>query len=277
MDYLFPVIAGPCQLESATHAIMIACHLLELQQELPIKIIFKGSFDKANRTSVNTKRGVGISEGLEILAAVKDATNLPVITDVHLPEHAVACAKVCDILQIPAFLCRQTDLLIAAGETGRFINIKKGQFLSPHDMQHAAEKVLSTGNQNILLCERGTCFGYRDLVVDMRSLLIMQNLDWPVIYDATHSVQNMGGAGGMSGGSREFIIPLLRGAIATGCDGIFLECHENPAGAPSDGAVMIQLDSVKSVLQTVVNLKKIVYEKCDIKSRRFQVLNNLLK
>jgi len=249
------VIAGPCQLESAEHSIMIAETLLGFADNLPISLVFKGSFDKANRTSIDGKRGLGLDEGLEVLAEVKKKTGLPVITDIHLPQQAQKVAKVADILQIPAFLCRQTDLLVAAGETGKAVNIKKGQFLAAEDMRHCAAKVLSTGNDKIMLCERGSCFGYHDLVVDFRNLPIMAQCGYPVIYDATHSVQVMGGSQGCSGGHREFIAPLAYAAAAVGVDGIFLECHQDPQNAPSDAASMIHLNKVKRLLETVCRIR----------------------
>lgn len=248
------VIAGPCQIESSEHALMVAKRLKELASKLPINLIYKSSFDKANRTSLNSTRGVGREAGLKILADVRSATGLPILTDVHSVEDAEAAGAVVDVLQIPAFLCRQTDLLIAAGKTGKAINVKKGQFLAPEDMQFAADKIASAGNKNILLCERGTCFGYRDLVVDMRGLVTMRSTGYPVIFDATHSVQSMGGAGGKSGGSREFIRPLLKAALAVGVDGIFVECHEQPERAPSDGPSMIPLDQMSELLKMAVEL-----------------------
>ena len=250
------LIAGPCQIESEEHSLMIARSLQEITAAYPVNLIFKSSFDKANRTSVNSKRGPGMERGLEILAAVKEKTGLPVITDIHLPEQAAPAAEVVDVLQIPAFLCRQTDLLVAAGKTGKPVNIKKAQFLAAADMRHSAEKVLSTGNKNIMLCERGSCFGYRDLVVDMRNLKIMRDLGYPVIFDATHSVQVMGGTGGgASGGQREFIKPLAAAASAVGIDGLFIECHEEPERAPSDAASMLPLNKVDELLKTVCAIR----------------------
>lgn len=254
------LFSGPCQIESLDHCLMIADKLQEGLKDLPIKLVFKSSFDKANRTSVSSKRGVGLSKGLEILSEVKKRTGLPVLTDIHSVEQVVECADVIDILQIPAFLCRQTDLLVAAGNSGCIINIKKGQFLAPADMKYAADKVLSAGNKEtaVTLCERGTCFGYRDLVVDFRGLKIMRETGFPVIFDATHSVQAMGGAGGSSGGSREFIAPLVRGAVAFGCDGLFAECHQDPINAPSDGATMLLPDDLIKCVKNAINLREIV-------------------
>ena len=255
----FLVMAGPCQIESYDHCMKIANTLKSLCSPLPLNLVFKSSYDKANRTSLKGKRGVGIQEGLKVLQKVKNETGLPIITDIHSPEEAAQAAEVVDILQIPAFLCRQTDLLIAAGATGKAVNIKKGQFLAPEDMKHAAEKVASTGTSKIMLCERGTCFGYRDLIVDMRGLLIMRQSGYPVIFDATHSVQSMGGAGGASGGSREFVEPLARAAVATGVDGVFLECHDDPEHAPSDGATMLPLDRVGDFLSGMCRIREALY------------------
>lgn len=252
------VIAGPCQIESLEHALKISDFLLKICKELPVNIVYKSSFDKANRTSANNKRGPGIEQGLEILLEVKKRGGLPVLTDIHSPEQAHLAAEVVDVLQIPAFLCRQTDLLAAAGQTGKCVNIKKGQFLAPEDMRYAAEKVSSTNNNRILLCERGTCFGYRDLVVDMRSLSIMRETGYPVIYDATHSVQSMGGAGGASGGSIKFVRPLLRAAVAAGVDGVFIECHEEPARAPSDGQSMLPLNQMEEVLKEICAIREVL-------------------
>lgn len=243
------LIAGPCQIESLEHSLKIAEHLKELSRKFALNFIFKSSFDKANRTSAGSKRGLGIEAGLEILAEVKSRLNVAVLTDVHESAQAALVAEVVDVLQIPAFLCRQTDLLIAAGNTGKVVNIKKGQFLPPEDLALAAEKVASTGNRKVLLCERGACFGYRDLVVDMRSLIIMRDAGYPVVFDASHSVQLMGGAGGKSGGSRRFIKPLLRAALAVGVDGIFVECHDSPDSAPSDGPNMVPLDQMEYLIE----------------------------
>lgn len=252
------LIAGPCQIESYEHCAKIAETLIDFTQNLPIDLVFKSSFDKANRTSLNTQRGPGLEQGLEILAKIRKNFNLPVLTDIHSIEQVVPTADVVDVLQIPAFLCRQTDLLIAAGKTGRAINVKKGQFLAPEDMQFCIEKISSTGNNNILLCERGTCFGYRDLVVDMRSLVIMQKFGYPVIFDATHSVQSMGGGGGKSGGSREFIPTLASAAIATGVAGVFIECHDQPDRAPSDAASMLPIDQLPGLLGRLLAIRKAI-------------------
>lgn len=250
------VIAGPCQIESLEHCLSIGEFLKQATKDLPVNLIFKSSFDKANRTSASTPRGVGIDEGLEILEQVRNKLEMPVLTDIHSPEQAKKVGAVVDVLQIPAFLCRQTDLLIAAGQTGRTVHIKKGQFLHPGDMQFVAEKVASTGNRNILLCERGTSFGYRDLVMDPRNLIIMRNLGYPVVFDATHSVQQLGGAAGSSGGARHYVQALARAAVAVGVDGVFIECHEDPDNAPSDGPCMLPLEQIPSLLAVLTNLRK---------------------
>lgn len=254
------VIAGPCQIESAEHALFVAKAVAEIAKTRAVNLVFKSSFDKANRTSLGSHRGVGVEKGLEILAQIRSDTGLPVLTDVHNEEQASLAGKVVDILQIPAFLCRQTDLLIAAGETGKPVNIKKGQFLAPEDMRFAAEKIASTGNTNIMLCERGSCFGYRDLVVDMRALVTMRELGYPVVFDATHSVQVPGtaaGTGGKSGGRREFILPLARAASAVGIDGLFVECHEEPSRAPSDSESMLPLLELPALLDQVLAIKSL--------------------
>jgi 2-dehydro-3-deoxyphosphooctonate aldolase (KDO 8-P synthase) len=256
----FFLIAGPCQIESETHAQMLAGSIKEICDELDIDLIFKSSFDKANRSSVNTKRGVGIDKGLQILNDVKHKFGVPILTDIHETYQAneVAAAGI-DVLQIPAFLCRQTDLLLAAGRTGCAINVKKGQFLAPHDMKNVAAKISSTGNERIMLCERGYTHGYNNLVVDMRSLPIMASTGHPVVFDATHSVQQPGGMGTVSGGDREMVPYLARAAVATGCvAGVFMEVHEDPDRAPSDGPNMIRLDKLKDILTTLVEIDGIV-------------------
>lgn len=250
------LLAGPCQIESFDHCQLVCEAVQEACSGLPINYVFKASYDKANRTSSKSERGPGIDKGLEILAKLKEKTGVPVITDVHSPSDVALVAKVVDIIQIPAFLCRQTDLLIAAGNTGLPINIKKGQFMHPEDMKYCVEKVASTGNKKAMCCERGTSHGYRDLVVDMRSLAIMRSLNSPVIFDATHSVQSMGGAGGSSSGNREYIPVLSRAAIAVGVDGLFLEVHDNPDSAPSDGPNMLPLTEVKSLLEQLCAIRK---------------------
>ena len=259
-DHPFILIAGPCQIESQQHALDTAERIKNITNELGIKFVYKSSFDKANRSSVSTKRGVGIKEGLEILNTVKHQLGVPILTDIHETWQAqeVSDAGV-DILQIPAFLCRQTDLLLAAGATGKAINVKKGQFLAPHDMKNVAEKIASTGNEHIMLCERGYTHGYNNLVVDMRSLPIMARTGYPVVFDATHSVQQPGGLGTVSGGDRTMVPYLARAAIATGCvAGVFMETHEDPDRAPSDGPNMIQLDNLKDILEEMVAIDEIV-------------------
>ena len=241
------LIASPCQLETLDHARMMAEGILEACAPTDTKVIFKASFDKANRTSIHGKRGPGIDEGLSILARVRDEFCIPILTDVHLPDQCAKVAEVCDVLQIPAFLCRQTDLLVAAGETGKAVNIKKGQFLAPHDMAHVAEKVSNTGNNRILLTERGTSFGYNTLINDFRALPQMAATGYPVIFDATHSVQEPGGKGSKSGGNRDFVAPLARAACAIGVSGIFLETHQDPDSAPSDGPNMVLLSEMTAL------------------------------
>lgn len=250
------LIAGPCQIESKDHAFKIAEFLCEAVSKLPISLVYKSSFDKANRTSVKSQRGVGMDAGLRILDDVRSQFKVPVLTDVHSEAQAREVGMVVDVLQIPAFLCRQTDLLVAAGSTGTTINVKKGQFLHPSDMQFVAEKIASTGNSKILLCERGTCFGYRDLVMDPRNLVIMRETGYPVVFDATHSVQSMGGGAGSSGGSRHYVEILARAAVATGVDGLFMECHEDPDNAPSDGPCMLPLHRVTPLLERLLRIRE---------------------
>lgn len=250
------LIAGPCQIESKEHCLTIASFLREATANLPISLIFKSSFDKANRTSVGSQRGVGLEKGLEILDSVRSRYNIPVLTDVHSVDQAREAGKVVDVLQIPAFLCRQTDLLVAAGSTGKAINVKKGQFLHPADMQFVAEKIASTGNTKIMLCERGTSFGYRDLIMDPRSLVMMRHTGYPVIFDATHSVQQLGGDSGSSGGSRAYVEVLSRAALAVGVDGLFMECHDNPDQAPSDGPCMLPLNDVPPLLTRLLRIRE---------------------
>ena len=262
-DLSFFLIAGPCQIESQDHTDMIAGTLKEICQELSIGLVYKSSFDKANRSSIDTKRGLGIDKGLQILNGVKHKFGVPILTDIHETYQAneVAAAGV-DVLQIPAFLCRQTDLLLAAGKTGCAVNIKKGQFLAPHDMKNVAAKIASTGNERIMLCERGYTHGYNNLVVDMRSLPIMASTGYPVVFDATHSVQQPGGMGTVSGGDREMVPYLARAAVATGCvAGVFMEVHEDPDNAPSDGPNMVRLDKLKNILEQLMEIDKIVKRK----------------
>jgi len=244
----FVLISGPCQIESRAHAIETAAALVAIASEAGIPLIYKSSYDKANRTSATAARGIGMAEGLDILAEIRARFGCPVLTDVHAADHCAPAAEAVDILQIPAFLSRQTDLLIAAGETGRAINVKKGQFLAPWDMVNVAAKIASTGNTNILLCERGTSFGYNTLVSDLRGLPIMARTGYPVVFDATHSVQQPGGHGTSSGGQREFAPILARAALAVGVAAVFIECHEAPDSAPSDGPNMIPLAEMPALL-----------------------------
>jgi 2-dehydro-3-deoxyphosphooctonate aldolase (KDO 8-P synthase) len=247
-DRPFALIAGPCQIESRAHALEVAAALREISGSSGVPVIYKSSFDKANRTSAGAARGVGMRAGLEILAEVRERTAMPVLTDVHAPEQCAPAAAAVDVLQIPAFLCRQTDLLLAAGATGKAINVKKGQFLAPWDMMHVAAKIASTGNDNILLCERGASFGYNTLVSDMRALPIMARTGYPVVFDATHSVQQPGGQGGSSGGQREFAPVLARAALAVGVAAVFIETHPDPDHAPSDGPNMIPLRDMTALV-----------------------------
>ncbi len=250
------VIAGPCQLESLDHAQMIAGTMAEACAKAGAQYVFKASYDKANRTSLKGKRGLGLEGGLKVLEAVR-AMGMPVLTDIHDADQARAAAKVVDIIQIPAFLCRQTDLLLAAGETGAVINIKKGQFLAPEGMANVAEKVASTGNDKILLTERGVSFGYNTLVADMRSLPIMARTGYPVIMDATHSVQQPGGKGDSSGGQREFAPLMARCAVAVGIAGVFIETHEDPDRAPSDGPNMIHLRDMPALIDSLMGFDRL--------------------
>jgi 2-dehydro-3-deoxyphosphooctonate aldolase (KDO 8-P synthase) len=250
------LIAGPCVIESEEHVHRLARGIREAVGEFG-EFVFKASFDKANRTSVGAYRGPGINEGLRILAGVK-AEGFPILTDIHETWQAEPAAEVADILQIPAFLCRQTDLLTAAGRTGRIVNIKKGQFVAPHDMHRAAEKVASTGNNQVVLTERGSSFGYNNLVVDMRGLKTMRDAGWPVVFDATHSVQLPGGAGAVSGGQPEFIAPLARAAVAVGIDGVFVEVHDCPEKALSDGPNALRLDLLRDFWQSLLAVDALV-------------------
>jgi 2-dehydro-3-deoxyphosphooctonate aldolase (KDO 8-P synthase) len=251
------IIAGPCQIESLDHSLMVARYLKEVTADLPVSLVFKSSFDKANRTSAKSARGIGIQEGLEILSKIRDEVNIPVLTDVHTEEQAKIVGNVVDVLQIPAFLCRQTDLLVAAGNTGRTVHVKKGQFLHPSDMRFVAEKIASTGNNKILLCERGASFGYRDLVMDPRSLIMMRECGYPVVFDATHSVQQLGGGDGSSGGARHFVEALARAAVAVGVDGVFIECHQDPDNAPSDGPCMLPLPQIRPLIAKLCEIRRV--------------------
>ncbi len=251
-------IAGPCVIESREMALELAKRLTALAKKLKVGYIFKASFDKANRTSVDSFRGPGIDQGLEILAEIRAKFDVPVLTDIHEPWQCKPVAEVCDILQIPAFLARQTDLVVAAGETGAVINVKKGQFMAPEDMAQVVRKIESTGNRRITLCERGSSFGYRNLVADMRSLLVMRELGYPVIMDATHSVQRPGGLGSGSGGDGKYAPALARAAVATGVDGVFMETHMNPKVAKSDAANALKLSEVEGLWKTLLQIDTIV-------------------
>lgn len=253
----FALISGPCQLETLDHARMMAECLLAACASTNTSLIFKGSFDKANRSSIGTQRGLGLDEGLSILAAIRAEFDIPVLTDVHDPAQCSMAAQAVDVLQIPAFLCRQTDLLLAAGETGAAINVKKGQFLAPWDMGNVADKIASTGNERILLCERGTSFGYNTLVSDFRGLPIMARTGYPVVFDATHSVQQPGGQGSTSGGQREFAPVLAKAAVAVGVSAVFIESHQNPDAAPSDGPNMIPVDEMESLIHTLAGFDRL--------------------
>jgi 2-dehydro-3-deoxyphosphooctonate aldolase (KDO 8-P synthase) len=252
------LIAGPCVIESETHARTIAEQVAKAAADAAVPLIFKVSYDKANRSSVKSFRGPGLKEGLRILGKIKSDLKVPILTDIHEPSHAAPAAEICDVLQIPAFLSRQTDLLAAAAQTGRIINVKKAQFLSPWDMGNVVEKIASTGNNKIVLTERGASFGYQNLVVDMRSFPILRKLGYPVVFDVTHSVQLPGGRGHASGGQPEFIEPLARAAVATGIDGIFLETHENPQAALSDGANALPLSQLAGLLKHLKELSGLV-------------------
>jgi 2-dehydro-3-deoxyphosphooctonate aldolase (KDO 8-P synthase) len=253
-DGSLALIAGPCAIESESLCMTVAEHLAAICGDLNIPYVFKSSFDKANRTSANSFRGNGLEQGLEVLRKVKEQIGVPVLTDVHETWQVAPVAEVVDILQIPAFLCRQTDLLIECGNQGRAVNIKKGQFLAAEDMKFAAEKVAETGNEDVLLTERGAVFGYRDLVVDMRSLVTMRATGYPVVFDATHSVQQMGGAGGSSGGLPKFIPAQVRGAVAVGIDALFIETHPDPDHALSDGSNMVPLDRMRTLLEMTLSI-----------------------
>jgi 2-dehydro-3-deoxyphosphooctonate aldolase (KDO 8-P synthase) len=247
-DLPFVLIAGPCALESRQHALETALALKEMTDKLGIPLIYKTSFDKANRSSLGTGRGMGLQDSLGIFAEIRESLGIPVLTDVHEREQCAQAAAAVDVLQIPAFLCRQTDLLIAAGNTGKVVNVKKGQFLAPWDMKNVVAKIASTGNNNILLCERGVCFGYNTLVNDMRALPILAQTGYPVVFDATHSVQQPGGKGDRTGGEREFAPILARAAIAIGVAAVFIETHQDPDRAPSDGPNMLPLHAMPAIL-----------------------------
>jgi 2-dehydro-3-deoxyphosphooctonate aldolase (KDO 8-P synthase) len=251
------LIAGPCQMESRDHAFEMAGRLKELCGDLGIGLVYKSSFDKANRTSIRSNRGVGMEEGLPILAGVREAFGCPVLTDVHTAEQCAAAAEAVDVLQIPAFLCRQTDLLIAASKTGKALNIKKGQFLAPWDMKNVVQKCAESGNRDVMVCERGVSFGYNTLVSDMRALPILAETGQPVVFDATHSVQQPGGQGTASGGERRFVPVLARAAVAIGVAAVFMETHEDPDRAPSDGPNMVPLKQLPALLDTLLELDRL--------------------
>ena len=252
------LIAGPCAIESTDHALDMAGALQEITSALGIGFVYKSSFDKANRTSLSSFRGPGLDAGLKVLEAVKSGLKVPVLTDVHLPQQCADAASVVDVLQIPAFLCRQTDLLVAAAKTDAVVNVKKAQFLAPWDMQHVVQKVVSAGSDRIMLTERGTSFGYNTLVSDMRSLPQLAASGYPVIYDATHSVQQPGGLGGTSGGQRKFVPVLARAAVAVGVAGLFVETHQDPEKAPSDGPNMVPLDQMRGMLEQMIALDSVI-------------------
>jgi len=248
-DLAMTLIAGPCQMESRQHALDVAGRLKEMTEELGMGLVYKTSFDKANRTSIAGKRGIGLAGALPVFEEIKKTLGLPVLTDVHEIGQCAEVGTVVDVLQIPAFLCRQTDLLIAAAKTGRVVNVKKGQFLAPWDMKNVADKLVQSGNEKVLLTERGVSFGYNTLVTDMRSLPILEQTGFPVIFDATHSVQQPGGQGTSSGGQREFVAVLARAAVAVGVAGVFIETHPDPDNAPSDGPNMVKLDDMPALLE----------------------------
>ena len=254
----FTLIAGPCQLESEAHAVMISTELKKITSELGINLIYKTSFDKANRTSLKGKRGLGLVKSLPIFDKLREDVGVPVLTDIHTAEQCSVVASHVDVLQIPAFLCRQTDLLIAAAKTGKIINVKKGQFLAPWDMANVIKKIEDSGNKNILITERGASFGYNTLVSDMRALPIMSKFGFPIVFDATHSVQQPGGMGEKSGGQREFVPYLARAAIAVGVGAIFMVTHEDPDNAPSDGPNMVALKDIKNLLKKLSDIDKLI-------------------
>lgn len=256
-DLPFVLFAGPCVIEGEQFTLDVAAQLRDIAARCGVPFVFKSSFDKANRTSVDGFRGPGMEEGLRILQRVKDEVGVPVITDIHTPEQAKAVAKVADILQTPAFLCRQTDFITAVAETGKPVNIKKGQFLAPWDMPHVLKKAQATGNQDIMLCDRGTSFGYNNLVSDMRSLMVMAETGAPVVFDATHSVQQPGGLGGATGGNREFVPGLSRAAVAIGIAALFMEVHPDPDQALSDGPNSVRLDELEALLNQLKQLDKV--------------------
>jgi 3-deoxy-8-phosphooctulonate synthase len=253
----FVLIAGPCVIESEAHALELAGRLTDIARRTGIPFIFKASFDKANRTSGRSFRGPGLDEGLRVLSSIKSRYSVPILTDIHEPAHAAAAAHVADVLQIPAFLCRQTDLLVAAAKTGRIVNIKKGQFLAPDDMKHAAAKIVDAGNPRVVLTERGTSFGYHNLIVDMRAFPMLRALGHPVVFDVTHSLQLPGGGDGVTAGQAEYIVPLASAGVAAGVDGVFLEVHEEPARARSDAQNALRLDALEPLLMRLTAIDAI--------------------
>jgi 2-dehydro-3-deoxyphosphooctonate aldolase (KDO 8-P synthase) len=262
-DLPMALIAGPCQLESRDHAFAIAGRLKEISATLGVGLVFKTSFDKANRTSLSGRRGLGLDRALPVFADLRRDLDLPVLTDVHQPGQCAEVAEVVDVLQIPAFLCRQTDLLVAAARTGRVVNVKKGQFLAPWDMKNVVAKLVESGNPNVLLTERGASFGYNTLVSDFRALPIMAGLGAPVIFDATHSVQQPGGLGDQSGGERRFVAHLARAAVAVGVAGVFIETHDNPDAAPSDGPVMVPLADMPALVESLLAIDRLTKSRVD--------------
>ncbi len=260
-DLPLVLIAGPCALESRAHALEMSQALKEMADRLGIGLIYKTSFDKANRTSIDSPRGIGLDQALPILAEVRERVGLPVLTDVHAPDQCAVVAEAVDVLQIPAFLCRQTDLLVAAARTGKAINVKKGQFLAPWDMANVVEKIRRAGNDRVLVCERGTSFGYNTLVSDLRSLPILARTGCPVVFDATHSVQQPGGQGSTSGGQREFVPLLARAAVAAGVAAVFLETHQDPDNAPSDGPNMIPIKELPELVATLIEFDRLAKQR----------------
>ena len=256
--YPLALIGGPCAIEGESFMLDVATRLRDIAAKAGVPFIFKSSYDKANRTSIHSYRGPGLQKGLDILQKIKDVVGVPILSDVHAVEEVEPAAEVLDVIQIPAFLCRQTDLVVAAARTGKPVNVKKGQFLAPWDTQNIVEKVRSVGNAQVLLTERGASFGYNNLVADMRSLVIMRSFDVPVVFDATHSVQLPGGAGTASSGQREFVPHLARAAVATGCDALFMEIHPDPDNAPSDGPNMLRLEDLQALLAQIIQIDRIV-------------------
>ncbi|MDI9313167.1 MAG: 3-deoxy-8-phosphooctulonate synthase [Hydrotalea sp.] len=259
-DLPFVLIAGPCVLESEKHALTLSTAIKKICDKLKIPLVYKTSFDKANRSSIESARGLGMAESLRIFSKIKSETGLPLLTDYHERDQAAEIAPVVDVLQVPAFLCRQTDLLLAGGKTGKPMNVKKGQFLAPEDMANIVSKIESTGNHDVMLCERGVSFGYRTLVNDFRALPIMAKTGKPIIFDATHSVQSPGGLGKTSGGQREFVFDLARAAVAVGVAGLFLEVHEDPDHAPSDGPNMLHLADLENILRRLQQIDRVIKE-----------------